>query len=170
MLLRERERLDAEAFETLLQGPGEIVARLLVLRKFQDLGPAVYLDAAKYAARRAKDLPNESRLLYEVFYAYFLPQFEGMEDRRATTLYRTIAQFLQDAPDVEAFAKLRTERDIEGAVFVSYLVTNLLVPIVAAFFALAERSRVGTTILLLGVATVAGLEVRLWDVWGGRGA
>jgi len=67
-------------------------------------------------------------------------------------------------------ALARTERDVEGAVFVSYLVTNLLVPIVAAFFALAERSRVGTTILLLGVATVAGLEVRLWDVWGGRGA
>ncbi len=66
-------------------------------------------------------------------------------------------------------ALARSEREIEGAVFVSYLVTNLLVPIVAAFFALAERSRVGTTILLLGVATVAGLEVRLWDVWGGQG-
>ena len=62
----------------------------------------------------------------------------------------------------------RTDRDIDGVVFVSYLVTNLLVPVVAAFFALAERSRVGTTILLLGVATVAGLEVRLWDIWGGR--
>ncbi|WP_436699741.1 hypothetical protein [Nocardioides sp. BYT-33-1] len=67
-------------------------------------------------------------------------------------------------------ALTRTERDVEGAVFVSYLVTNLLVPVVAALFALTERSRVGTTILLLGVATVAGLEVRLWDVWGGRGA
>lgn len=67
-------------------------------------------------------------------------------------------------------ALARTDRDLEGAVFVSYLVTNLLVPVVAAFFALAERSRVGTTILLLGVATVAGLEVRLWDVWSGQGA
>lgn len=67
-------------------------------------------------------------------------------------------------------ALARTDRDLEGAVFVSYLVTNLLVPVVAAFFALAERSRVGTTILLLGVATVAGLELRLWDVWGGPGA
>ena len=67
-------------------------------------------------------------------------------------------------------ALARTERDIEGAVFVSYLVTNVLVPVVGAFFSLAERSRVGTTILLLAVVTVAGLEVRLWDVWGGRGA
>ncbi|MEV5002296.1 hypothetical protein [Nocardioides sp. LML1-1-1.1] len=64
-------------------------------------------------------------------------------------------------------ALARTERDIEGGVFVSYLVTVALIPVVAAFFSLAERSRVGTTILLLGVATVAGLELRLWDIWGG---
>ena len=36
-----------------------------------------------------------------------------------------------------------------------------------AYRALAERSRVGTTILLLAVATIAGLEVRIWDIWGG---
>ncbi|WP_278255903.1 hypothetical protein [Nocardioides convexus] len=34
-----------------------------------------------------------------------------------------------------------------------------LIPVVGAFFSLAERSRVGTTILLLAVATVAGLEL-----------
>lgn len=64
-------------------------------------------------------------------------------------------------------ALARTDRDIEGAVFVSYLVTVVLVPVVAAVLALTERSRVGTTILLLAVATVAGLELRLWEVWGG---
>ncbi|KRB73967.1 hypothetical protein ASE01_18380 [Nocardioides sp. Root190] len=71
---------------------------------------------------------------------------------------------------VGAVALARTDREVEGAVFVSYLVTVVLVPIVGAFFSLAERSRVGTTILLLAVATVAGLELRLWDVWvAGRG-
>ena len=69
-----------------------------------------------------------------------------------------------------AVALARTERDIEGTVFVSYLVTVALAPIAGALFSLAERSRVGTTILLLAVATVAGLELRLWDVWGGGGA
>lgn len=64
-------------------------------------------------------------------------------------------------------ALARTERHVEGAVFVSYLVTVALIPVVGAFFSLAERSRVGTTILLLAVATVAGLELRLWDIWGG---
>jgi len=62
-------------------------------------------------------------------------------------------------------ALARTDRDIEGAVFVSYLVTVVLAPVVAALLALSERSRVGTTILLLAVATVAGLELRLWEVW-----
>lgn len=69
-----------------------------------------------------------------------------------------------------AVALARTEREVEGTVFVSYLVTVFLVPVIGAFFSLAERSRVGTTILLLAVATVAGLELRLWDIWGGRHA
>ncbi len=99
------------AYEKLLQGPGGIVAKLLPLREFTDLGPAVYIDAARYAARRAKDGPTDSRLVYEVFYAYFLPQFEGMEDRRATTLYRTVAQHL-DAP--ERSEAQRTIREVLG--------------------------------------------------------
>ena len=100
-----------EVYQTLLEGPGEIVAKLLPLRKFSDLGPAVYLDAAKYAARRAKDAPTPSRLLYEVFYAYFLPQFEGMEDRRATTLYQTVAQHLDPPEQAEV---RRTIGDVLG--------------------------------------------------------
>ena len=89
---------DDESYRRLLDGPGEIVSRLLCLRKFTDLGPAVYLDAAKYAARRSEDGPTPSRLLYEVFYAYFLPQFEGFDDLRATKLYRTI-EGLFDPPE-----------------------------------------------------------------------
>jgi MoxR-like ATPase len=105
-----------EAYEKLLKGPGGIVAKLLPLRQFTDLGPAVYIDAARYAARRAKDGPSESRLIYEVFYAYFLPQFEGMEDRRATTLYRSVAQHL-DAPErAEAQRTIREVLGVELAV------------------------------------------------------
>ena len=39
---------------------------------------------------RSRTSPPRSRLLYEVFYAYFLPQFEGIDDERAVELYRTI--------------------------------------------------------------------------------
>ena len=87
-----------ESYRRLLQGPGEVVQRLLGLRAFTDLGPAVYLDAARYAARRSCDGITESRLVYEVFYAYFLPQFEGMDEQRARSLYRSVAAHL-DAPE-----------------------------------------------------------------------
>jgi len=104
------------AYEKLLQGNGEIVTKLLPLRRFSDLGPAIYLDAAKYAARRAKDVPGESRLLYEVFYAYFLPQFEGMEDRRATSLYRAVAQHLEPPEQREAQRTISEVLGVELAV------------------------------------------------------
>src|SRR5262245_5581781 len=54
-----------DVFYRLLSGRGAVVRQLLALRDFRDLGPAVYLDAAKFAARRAADNPTESRLLYE---------------------------------------------------------------------------------------------------------
>ncbi|QGG95328.1 AAA family ATPase [Actinomarinicola tropica] len=93
---------DEDAYVKLLQGPGEIVTRLLPLRRFSDLGPAVFLDAARYAARRAEDGTSESRLLYEVFYAYFLPQFEGMDDDKATALYRTVEPLFDEPERLEA--------------------------------------------------------------------
>jgi energy-coupling factor transporter ATP-binding protein EcfA2 len=89
---------DEGSFRKLLDGPGDIVTRLLVLRQFRDLGPAVYLDAARFAARRAADAPTESRLLYEVFYGFFLPQFEGFDDEQATALYRAMIGLL-DPPE-----------------------------------------------------------------------
>ena len=47
-----------EAYHELLEGPGDIVRELLPLRRFRDLGPAVYLDAAKFAVRRGEDQPS----------------------------------------------------------------------------------------------------------------
>jgi MoxR-like ATPase len=100
-----------EAYEALLEGPGEIVRALLPLRRFRSLGPAVYLDAARFAARRAEDHPSPSRLLYEVFYAYFLPQFEGIDDERAVALYETVASELDEPERREA---RRTIGDVLG--------------------------------------------------------
>jgi hypothetical protein len=105
-----------EAYEILLQGPGEIVTLLLPLRQFSNLGPAVFLDAAKYAGRRAKDGISDSRLLYEVFYAYFLPQVEGMEDKRATVLYRAVAQHFDPPEQIEAQRTIREVLGVELAV------------------------------------------------------
>jgi len=83
-----------DAYEALLEGPGDIVRELLPLRRFRDLGPAVYIDAARFAVRRLEDDPSHSRLIYEIFYGYFLPQFEGIDDERAIELYEEVAALL----------------------------------------------------------------------------
>src|SRR5688572_5137671 len=47
-----------EIYEQLLRRPGgDVVTQLLPLRQFRDLGPACYLDACRYAHRRADDNP-----------------------------------------------------------------------------------------------------------------
>jgi MoxR-like ATPase len=107
---------DEAAFHALLEGPGDIVRELLHLRRFRDLGPAVYLDAARFAARRSEDQPGRSRLLYEIFYAYFLPQFEGIDDQQATQLYRTLEPLLEAPERAEA---RRTISEVLGVVLAS---------------------------------------------------
>lgn len=83
-------------FRHLLSNGGELIEHLLPLRRFCDLGPAIYIDAAKYAERRQRDGVSRSRVLYEAFYAYFLPQFEGVDEAKALDLYRTITERLDD--------------------------------------------------------------------------
>jgi MoxR-like ATPase len=90
-----------EVFRELLADHHDVVTDLLLLRHFRDLGPAVYLDAARFADRRARDDVTRSRLLYETFYSYFLPQLEGADDYEATSLYRMVAPFLDEPEQVE---------------------------------------------------------------------
>lgn len=90
------------AFRKLLEGPGDFVADLLPVRKLKDLGPAIFLDAAKYAARRDHSDAGRSRTLYEVFYGYILPQFEGIDDVRAHDLYEIVAAVLEPPEQAEA--------------------------------------------------------------------
>ena len=100
-----------EVFEELLEPHHDVVTDLLLLRRFRDLGPAVYLDAARFADRRARDDVTRSRLLFETFYSYFLPQLEGADDYEATSLYRTISPMLDEAEQVEL---RRTVADVLG--------------------------------------------------------
>lgn len=60
-----------------------------------------------------------------------------------------------------------TDRDVEGTLFVSYLVGTALALPIGAFWSLAERTRAGTAVVLLAVLTVAALEVRLDAIWAG---
>lgn len=90
------------AYEKLLEGGGEILRELLPLRRLNNLGPAIYTDAKRYVARRIKDEVEPSRLLYEVFYGFFLPQFEGIDEYQAVELFNEIAPRLQATEQVEA--------------------------------------------------------------------
>lgn len=89
------------AYERLLEGQNQAARDLLPLRSLCNLGPAIYMDAARYAKRRSKDGISQSRLLYETFYAFFLPQFEGLEDHQATRLYRLVATHLDPPEQIE---------------------------------------------------------------------
>lgn len=86
------------AYDQLLGGPGELIRSLLPLRTINNLGPAIYVDAARYVRRRSRDDVTQSRLLYEVFYGFFLPQFEGLDEHQGNRLYRMVATHL-DAPE-----------------------------------------------------------------------
>lgn len=90
---------------------GATVRELMVVRQFIELGPAVFLDAAKYAGRRAQDGVSQSRLLYEVFYAYFLPQFEGVNESVASQVYNSISGLLDP---VEQQETIRNFREVLG--------------------------------------------------------
>lgn len=89
-------------YRALIGGPGELVGELLPLRRLKEIGPAVFIDASRYAARRAEQAPSKSRILYEVFYAYLLPQFEGVDDDDAVELYTMVADVLEPAEQAEA--------------------------------------------------------------------
>jgi hypothetical protein len=62
-----------------------------------------------------------------------------------------------------------TRRDVEGPLLVSYLVTLVLVPPIALIWGVAEKSRWGTGVVLIGMWTVGIMAVRVLQVWHGHG-
>jgi MoxR-like ATPase len=76
----------------LLDRPGgDVVAPLLAVREVRDLGPAMFLDAARYAARRMADGRGPSRVRYEAFCSFLLPQLDGLDDDGARVLFDGLA-------------------------------------------------------------------------------
>lgn len=62
----------------------------------------------------------------------------------------------------------QTDRDVEGVLFVSYLVGNTLALPIGVFWSLAERTRWGTAVLAVAALTVVGLQLRLETIWAGQ--
>jgi MoxR-like ATPase len=73
-----------------------LAKRLLGLRELKDLGPAVYIDIARYLRERVPIGAGESdgRLLFEAFYSYLLPQFEGIDSREGEALFKQVGRLV----------------------------------------------------------------------------
>jgi len=69
-----------------------LTKQLLRLRVVRDVGPAVYMDLARYLRERvALGDAEDGQLLFEGFYSYLLPQFEGIDAATGDRLYALLA-------------------------------------------------------------------------------
>jgi len=84
-------------FRRLLTGPGQLLTKLFPMRTFDDIGPASFLDAAKYAAIRALDGVSESLILLEAFTAYLLPQLGELDPSSSAQLLAVLDDVLAPA-------------------------------------------------------------------------
>ncbi|MCK5890867.1 hypothetical protein [Aeromicrobium sp.] len=66
-----------------------------------------------------------------------------------------------------SIALARTERDVDGVLFISYLVTVVVIPPAAVIWGVAEKSRWGTGVVLVAMLTIAVLVVRVLGIWQG---
>ena len=62
-----------------------------------------------------------------------------------------------------------TDRPVATLTFVGYLVGSLVVLPLAVFWAMAERTRWGTTVLIVACLVVPVMIVRMDQVWGHAG-
>jgi len=60
-----------------------------------------------------------------------------------------------------------TSRDVEGGLFVSYLVTMVVIPPAAVLWGIAEKSRWGSGVVVVAMLSVAVLSLRTLQIWKG---
>jgi MoxR-like ATPase len=70
-----------------------VAESLLRLRVIRDLGPAMYRDCITYSRKLLEADPSipKQQLVLECFYSFFLPQFEGVDDREGRELYKLVS-------------------------------------------------------------------------------
>ena len=69
-----------------------------------------------------------------------------------------------------SIALAATSRDVDGVLFISYLVTLVVIPPAAVLWGIAEKSRWGTGVVVVAMLTVAVLCVRVLQIWEGTHA
>ncbi len=72
-----------------------LAKQLLALREMKDLGPAVFIDLTKFLRERITLQPAEDgQLLFEAFYSYLLPQFEGIDVPTGDELFKVMSRMV----------------------------------------------------------------------------
>ena len=72
-----------------------LAKQLLALRSIKDLGPAVFIDLTKFLRERITlQQAEDGQLLFEAFYSYLLPQFEGIDVPTGDELYKVMSQMM----------------------------------------------------------------------------
>ena len=95
---------DDDTIAALIAGPGDVIAPLIELRHVRPLGPAVFIDAAEFAARRLQDDISHSRIRYEALFAYLMPQLDGIGADGLRAL-REITDPVLDPPERELLGR-----------------------------------------------------------------
>lgn len=67
-----------------------VLTGLLELRSVKDIGPAVFIDMARFSREYiGHDMPGSAQeLTFQLFYSYLLPQFEGVTRLQGLDLFR----------------------------------------------------------------------------------
>ncbi len=85
--ITDLEQSTAAAIDTTLAG-------LLKLRKIKEIGPAVFIDMARFAAKFAESKPTAEQLAYQLFYSFLLPQFEGIDRKTGQKLFKAMRKLV----------------------------------------------------------------------------
>ena len=88
---------------------------------------------------------------------------------RRTVLALAVLEFILIVQAVVGVYRLgATSRDLEQMTFLAYLIGALLVAPAGALWAMAERTRAGTAVLLVAAVTLVVFELRLAAIWKGE--
>jgi hypothetical protein len=104
---------DEADLEQLVGGDLALLGPLVGLKDLRGMGPAVFLEAVDYARRRSRDEVTRSRLLYELAFGFFLPQFRNQEEALVAQMCERVAREL-DEPDRSRWL-LSVDRSLEPA-------------------------------------------------------
>jgi MoxR-like ATPase len=73
----------------------QLAKDLLPLRNLKDLGPAVFMDLTRFLSTRlGTHAADDGQLMFEAFYSYLLPQFEGVTPAEGDALFAAVSKLV----------------------------------------------------------------------------